>query len=69
MSPKASTGTNPFNAAMLPERHIPNFPEFEQTTDEAPFVREGFELLKKASVPLIAVERWRRRAKRLPPRR
>lgn len=55
MSPEASRGTSPFDPAMFPELHIPNFSELEQTTDEDPFVREGFELLKEASVLLIAV--------------
>lgn len=44
-----------FDPSMLPELHVVDFEELKHTTDEDPFVREGFELLKEASVLLIAV--------------
>lgn len=44
-----------FDPSMLPELHVVDFDELKQTNDEDPFVREGFELLKEASVLLIAV--------------
>lgn len=40
---------------MLPELHVVNFEELETTTDEVPFVRESFELLKEASNFLAAI--------------
>lgn len=55
MNPEPRPGTSPFDPAMLPELHVVNFAELETTTDEDPFVREGFELMKEASVLLIAV--------------
>lgn len=44
-----------FDSSMLPELHTVNFEELKQTSDEDPFVRESFEMLKEASVLLIAI--------------
>lgn len=44
-----------FDPRMLPALHVVDFEELERATDEEPFVREGFELLKEASMLLVAV--------------
>jgi len=55
MNPEPRPGADPFDPTMLPELHVVNFKELETTTEETPFVRESFELLKEASVLLTAV--------------
>lgn len=55
MRPESARGASPFDPSMLPELHAVNFEELETTTDEIPFVRESFELLKEASIFLAAV--------------
>lgn len=47
--------TGPFDPQMLSDLHAVDLGELERATDEAPFVREGFELLKEASMLLVAV--------------
>lgn len=44
-----------FDPRMLPALHFVDFAELELATDEEPFVREGFEQLKEASMLLVAV--------------
>lgn len=53
-----------FDPPLLPALHKVNFDELERATDEEPFVREGFELLKEASVLLLAVAGIRTAAQR-----
>lgn len=55
MNPEPRPGADPVDPTMLPELHVVNFGELEATTDEIPFIRESFELLKEASVFLTAV--------------
>ncbi|MFC5789149.1 class I SAM-dependent methyltransferase [Agromyces tardus] len=65
MDPELRPGASPYDPAMLPELYVVNFAELEHTTKEDPFVREAFELLKKASVLLIAVAGIRTEGPRL----
>lgn len=44
-----------FEPRLLPALHVVDVDELERATDEEPFVREGFELLKEASVLLLAI--------------
>jgi hypothetical protein len=44
-----------FDPRALPALHVVDFEVLGRATNEEPFVREGFELLKEASVLLIAV--------------
>ena len=55
MNPEPRPGADPFDPTMLPELYVVNFEELETTTDEIPFIRDSFELLKEASVFLTAV--------------
>lgn len=53
-----------FDPRLLPALHEVDFDELERATDDEPFVREGFELLKEASVLLLAVAGIRTDARR-----
>ena len=44
-----------FHPHLLPALHKVPFADLEDATEEEPFVREGFELLKEAAVFLTAV--------------
>jgi len=44
-----------FDPELLPEVHIVDFEDLLRATDEQPFVREAFELLKEALMLLVAV--------------
>lgn len=54
MNPELSSRTSPFDPGMLRELHVVDLEELKRASDEEPFVREGFELLKEASILLVA---------------
>lgn len=61
MNPELSSRIGSFDPGMLRELHVVDLEELKRASDEEPFVREGFELLKEALMLLVGKKSSRSR--------